>query len=57
MVELAASYVAGKWVSEAHAATLDVMSPSTGELLGTVGLAGRADVDSAVAAARGALPA
>lgn len=57
MIELAASYVAGKWVSEAHAGTLDVMSPSTGELLGTVGLAGRAEVDSAVAAARGALPA
>ncbi|BCP05334.1 aldehyde dehydrogenase [Mycobacterium paraintracellulare] len=57
MVELAASYVAGKWVSEAHAATLEVVSPSTGELLGTVGLAGRAEVDSAVAAARGALPA
>ncbi|MDT5409325.1 MAG: aldehyde dehydrogenase [Mycobacterium sp.] len=57
MVELAASYVAGKWVSDAHAGTLDVTSPSTGELLGTVGVAGRAEVDSAVAAARGALPA
>jgi aldehyde dehydrogenase (NAD+) len=56
MVELAASYVAGKWVSDAHAGTLDVTSPSTGELLGTVGVAGRAEVDSAVAAARGALP-
>jgi aldehyde dehydrogenase (NAD+) len=57
MVELAASYVAGKWVSGAHAATLDVTSPTTGELLGTVGVAGRTEVDSAVAAARGALPA
>jgi aldehyde dehydrogenase (NAD+) len=57
MVELAASYVAGKWVSDAHAGTLDVTSPSTGELLGTVGVAGRAEVDSAVAAARDALPA
>lgn len=57
MVELAASHVAGKWVSEAHAGTLDVMSPSTGERLGTVGLAGQAEVDSAVEAARGALPA
>src|ERR1700743_1892510 len=54
MVELAASYVAGKWVSDAHAGTLVVTSPSTGELLGTVGVAGRAEVDSAVAAARGA---
>jgi aldehyde dehydrogenase (NAD+) len=57
MVELAASYVAGKWVSDAHAGTLDVTSPSTGELLGTVGVAGLAEVDSAVAAARGALSA
>jgi aldehyde dehydrogenase (NAD+) len=57
MVELAASYVAGKWVSDAHVGTLDVTSPSTGELLGTVGVAGRTEVDSAVAAARGALPA
>ena len=56
MVELAASYVAGKWVSGAHTGTLDVTSPTTGELLGTVGVAGRAEVDSAVAAARGALP-
>jgi betaine-aldehyde dehydrogenase len=57
MVELAASYVAGKWVPDAQAGTLDVTSPSTGELLGTVGVAGPAEVDSAVAAARGALPA
>src|SRR3984957_10122038 len=56
MVELAASYVEGKWVSDAHAGTRDVTSPSTGELLGTVGVAGWAEVDSAVAAARGALP-
>src|ERR1700744_690266 len=56
MVELAASYVAGKWVSDAHAGTLAVTSPSTGELLGTVGVARRAEVDYAVAVARGALP-
>src|ERR1700753_3264100 len=55
MVELAASYVAGKWVSSAHTRTLDVTSPTTGELLGTVGVAGREEVDSAVAAGRGAL--
>lgn len=55
MVELAASYAAGKWVSGAHAGTLDVTSPATGELLGTVGIAGPDDVGAAVAAARGAL--
>src|ERR1700735_2403340 len=57
MVELAASYVAGKWASGAHTGTLDVTSPTTGELLGTVGIAGPTEVDSAVTAARGALPA
>src|ERR1700733_11116453 len=57
MVELAASYVEGKWVSDAHAGTRDVTSPTTGELLGTVGIAGPTEVDSAVTAARGALPA
>lgn len=50
MVELAASYAAGKWVSGAHAGTLDVTSPATGELLGTVGIAGPDDVGAAVAA-------
>jgi betaine-aldehyde dehydrogenase len=56
MVELAASYVAGKWVTGAHTETLDVTSPTTGEVLGTVGVADRDEVDAAVAAARGALP-
>lgn len=55
MVELAASYVAGKWVSCAHAGKLDVTSPTTGQHLGTVGVAGPQEVDAAVAAARGAL--
>ncbi|MDT5364510.1 MAG: aldehyde dehydrogenase [Mycobacterium sp.] len=53
--ELAASYVAGKWVTSAHAETLDVTSPTTGEVLGIVGVAGRGEVDAAVAAARCAL--
>src|ERR1700709_2126968 len=52
MVELAASYIAGKWVSDAHTGTLDVTSPTTRELLGTVGIAGPAEVDPAVAGAR-----
>ncbi|MDT5337822.1 MAG: aldehyde dehydrogenase [Mycobacterium sp.] len=54
--ELAASYVAGKWVTGAHTETLDVTSPTTGEVLGTVGVAGTEEVDAAVAAARAALP-
>ena len=56
MSELAASYVAGKWVTGTAAETLDVTSPTTGELLGTVGVAGAEEVDAAVAAARAALP-
>src|SRR3978361_2071769 len=56
MVELAASYVAGKWTTVADGERLNVTSPTTGELLGTVGVAGREEVDAAVAAARSALP-
>ena len=56
MVELAASYVAGKWVLGTHLETVNVTSPTTGQVLGTVGVAGRSEVDAAVAAARGALP-
>jgi betaine-aldehyde dehydrogenase len=54
--ELTASYVAGKWVND-HAETLDVTSPTTGARLGTVGVAGAAQVDAAVSAARAALTA
>lgn len=57
MIELAASYVAGKWVTSPHAATAEVTSPTTGELLGAVGIGGDDEVSAAVAAARTALPA
>jgi aldehyde dehydrogenase (NAD+) len=56
MGDLAASYVAGKWVTGTGPETLVVTSPTTGEPLGSVGVAGRDEVDAAVAAARGALP-
>jgi betaine-aldehyde dehydrogenase len=56
MIELAASYVAGKWVTSADADTVEVTSPTTGEVLGTVRVAGHDEVDAAVAAARSALP-
>jgi acyl-CoA reductase-like NAD-dependent aldehyde dehydrogenase len=56
MVELAACYVAGKWIANTHAETFQVRSPSTGEVLGIVGVASRGEVDAAVAAAREALP-
>jgi betaine-aldehyde dehydrogenase len=57
MIELAASYVAGKWVTGTVADTVTVTSPTTGEVLGTVGVAGHDEVDAAVAAARAALSA
>jgi betaine-aldehyde dehydrogenase len=53
--ELAASYVSGKWVNE-RTETLAVTSPTDGALLGTIGVAGAAEVAAAVAAAREALP-
>jgi betaine-aldehyde dehydrogenase len=56
MTELAASYVAGKWVAGTGAETIEVTSPTTGDVLGVVGVAGFADVDAAVAAAKAALP-
>jgi len=57
MMDLAASYVAGKWVTGAATATVQVASPTTGEVLGTVAIAGDNEVSAAVAAARSALPA
>jgi aldehyde dehydrogenase (NAD+) len=56
MGDLTASYVAGKWVTGSSPETLVVTSPTNGEPLGTVGVAGRHEVDAAVAAARDALP-
>ncbi|MCV7367247.1 aldehyde dehydrogenase [Mycolicibacterium duvalii] len=55
MVELAASYVAGKWAAGALAETVEVTSPATGQVVGAIGVAGAEEVDAAVAAARAAL--
>ncbi len=56
MLEFASSYVAGKWVPDTGAeGRLEVRSPASGQLVGTVGSAGEAEVDAAVAAARAAL--
>ena len=54
-IELPASYVGGKW-QHGSTETLDVTSPTTGAVLGSVGIAVAADVDAAVAAARAAQP-
>ncbi|MBV9818473.1 MAG: CoA-acylating methylmalonate-semialdehyde dehydrogenase [Solirubrobacterales bacterium] len=55
-VRLLHNYVAGRWVPAAAATgELDVTNPGTGEVLARVPLSGRADLDAAVQAARGAL--
>lgn len=53
-MSLSAAYVAGKWI-DSNEPALDVLSPSTGERLGEVGVSGSPEVDAAVAAARSAL--
>ena len=47
-------YIGGEWVHPAAAGTIDVVSPATEDVIGTVPEATAADIDSAVAAARGA---
>ncbi len=51
------NYVAGEWTPAADASeVLDVLNPSSGEVLARVPLSGAADLDAAVTAARDALP-
>ncbi len=47
-------YIGGQWVEPATDATLDVVNPATEEVIATIALGGQADVDAAVAAAKGA---
>ncbi len=54
---LAANYVAGEWVTPGACEKLAVKDPATGEVLGSVPVSGRSDVDRAVRAARTAFPA
>src|SRR5438093_3725439 len=48
-------FINGEWRDSASGRTLDVVNPATEETIATVASAERADVDAAVAAARGAL--
>jgi aldehyde dehydrogenase (NAD+) len=50
-------FVGGAWVEPTTTETSDVINPATEEVAGRIPLAGPADVDRAVAAAREALPA
>lgn len=47
-------YIGGAWVEPSTAGTLDVVNPATEEVIGAVAMGAQADVDAAVAAARGA---
>jgi betaine-aldehyde dehydrogenase len=47
-------FIGGKWVDPAGSETLDVVSPSTEEVIGRVPVSTEADIDHAVAAARAA---
>jgi malonate-semialdehyde dehydrogenase (acetylating) / methylmalonate-semialdehyde dehydrogenase len=51
------NYIAGAWTPSSSTEALDVTNPATGEVLARVPLSSREDLDSAVRAAREALPA
>src|ERR671915_1397287 len=51
------NYVGGSWTPSSSSKALDVTNPATSEVLARVPLSSQADLDSAVDAARGALPA
>jgi malonate-semialdehyde dehydrogenase (acetylating)/methylmalonate-semialdehyde dehydrogenase len=51
------NYIDGEWVPVAERERLEVIDPATSELLAEVPLSGPSELDAAVAAARGALPA
>ncbi len=56
MIEERKFYIDGKWVAPAEARDHQVINPSTEEPCAVISLAGKADTDAAVAAAKKALP-
>ncbi|GAB4240530.1 MAG: aldehyde dehydrogenase family protein [Methyloligellaceae bacterium] len=50
-------FIGNSWVAASSGETITTVNPANGEMLGEVPLAGEADVDKAVAAAREAFPA
>ncbi|MZR15271.1 aldehyde dehydrogenase family protein [Maritimibacter sp. DP07] len=56
MLEKREFYINGEWVAPAEARDHDVINPATEEPCAVVSLAGEADVDKAVAAAKAAFP-
>ena len=51
-----ANAIAGAWVGADSGKTIDVTNPATGEVIGTVPNAGRAETERAIAAASEAFP-
>ncbi|MBI5317836.1 NAD-dependent succinate-semialdehyde dehydrogenase [Bradyrhizobium sp.] len=51
-----ANLIDGRWVGAAGAGTISVKNPASGEEIGTVPLAGKAETDAAIAAAHRAFP-
>ncbi len=56
MFERTDHFIGGDWIPAAGTEVLEVVSPSTEQVVGRVPVATEAEVDAAVAAARGALP-
>src|SRR3990170_2597415 len=50
-------FINNEWVKPASGQTFETLNPATGQVLAEVALAGAADVDAAVAAAKAAFPA
>ena len=57
MIEKRQFYINGTWVDPIAGSACDVIDPSTEEAIAVISLGGQADTDSAVAAAKAALPA
>src|SRR5689334_16624952 len=49
-------FIGGAWREAADGATFETINPATGKTLARVAQAGQADIEAAVAAARGAQP-
>ncbi|MFE6921975.1 aldehyde dehydrogenase family protein [Nocardia sp. NPDC057663] len=56
MPDISTFYVGGKWIEPVGTATFEVVDPATEKVYGTVAAGTAADIDRAVAAARGAFP-
>lgn len=56
-VKMLKNYIDGRWVDSRSSESLNVLNPTTGQVIGRVPLSGPADVNMAVAAAERAFPA